>query len=83
MAKLLEESGKDIAYYENIEGGHGGAANNSQQAFMRTLASEFLWRQLTGDAPVVAPEAPPTRWSPSSRRWPTSQDGGLRALQAC
>jgi prolyl oligopeptidase len=55
MAKLLEESGKDVAYYENIEGGHGGAANNAQQAFMRTLASEFLWRQLTGDAPEVAP----------------------------
>lgn len=55
MAHLLAESGMDIAYYENIEGGHGGAANNAQQAFMRTLAYEFLWRQLTGDAPELGP----------------------------
>ncbi len=58
MAARLLEAGKDVAYYENIEGGHGGAANNAQQAFMRTLAYEFLWRQLTGDAPkeAAAPE---------------------------
>jgi prolyl oligopeptidase len=55
LAKLLAESSKDIAYYENIEGGHGGAANNAQSAFMRTLASEFLWRQLTGEAPDLGP----------------------------
>ena len=29
-------------YYENIEGGHGGAADNKQQAFMTVLYFEFL-----------------------------------------
>ena len=55
LAHLLGESGENIAYYENIEGGHGGAANNAQKAFMKTLAYEFLWRQLTGDAPELGP----------------------------
>lgn len=52
MAELARSMGKNVAYYENIEGGHGGAANNGQQAFMRTLGYRFLWRQLTGDAPA-------------------------------
>ena len=34
-------------YYENGEGGHGGAADNKQQAFMATLAYNFLWEALT------------------------------------
>ncbi len=55
MAHLLSESGLNLSYYENIEGGHGGAANNAQQAFMRTLAYEYLWRNLTGDAPEMGP----------------------------
>ena len=33
-------------YYENIEGGHGGAANNEQRAFMAALAYTFLWNEL-------------------------------------
>ena len=35
-------------YYENIEGGHGGAADNKQRAFMSTLAYDFLEQALTG-----------------------------------
>ena len=31
---------------QNIEGGHGGAANNEQEAHMRALAYTFLWQQL-------------------------------------
>lgn len=46
MAKMLE-AGKDVRYYENIEGGHGGAANNAQAAHMSALAYTFLWQQLT------------------------------------
>ena len=45
MAKMAE-AGKDVRYYENIEGGHGGAANNAQQAHMNALAFTFLWQQL-------------------------------------
>ncbi|MGO1542542.1 MAG: prolyl oligopeptidase family serine peptidase, partial [Luteimonas sp.] len=44
-AKMLE-AGKDVRYYENIEGGHGGAANNRQAAHMDALFYTFLWQQL-------------------------------------
>ena len=36
-----------MLYYENGEGGHGGAADNKQRAFMTTLAYDFLWGALT------------------------------------
>ncbi len=49
MAKM-SEMGHDVRYYENIEGGHGGAANNRQSAHMNALAYTFLWQQLRGDA---------------------------------
>ncbi|NLW95508.1 prolyl oligopeptidase family serine peptidase [Luteimonas wenzhouensis] len=45
MAKMLE-AGKDVRYYENIEGGHGGAADNRQAAHMDALYLTFLWQQL-------------------------------------
>lgn len=46
MAARLAETGQPVSYYENIEGGHGGAADNRQLAFKSALAYEFLWRQL-------------------------------------
>ncbi|MHB8912109.1 MAG: prolyl oligopeptidase family serine peptidase [Lysobacter sp.] len=46
MAKMLEAD-KDARYYENIEGGHGGSANNAQAAHMSALAFTFLWNQLS------------------------------------
>jgi prolyl oligopeptidase len=46
MVARMQEQGHEVLYYENIEGGHGGAANNQQAAFMATMAYEFLWRQL-------------------------------------
>ncbi len=45
MAKM-KEMGFDVRYYENIEGGHGGAADNAQAAHMNALAYTFLWQQL-------------------------------------
>lgn len=48
MTAALEIAQKDILYYENIEGGHGGSANNKQAAFMSSLAYTFLWNQLNG-----------------------------------
>lgn len=45
MAKM-EAQGHNVLYYENIEGGHGGAANNRQSAFMQALAYTFLRQQL-------------------------------------
>ena len=35
-----------VLYYENIEGGHGGAADSKQQAFMNVLYLEFLKKEL-------------------------------------
>ncbi|WBB82441.1 prolyl oligopeptidase family serine peptidase [Micromonospora sp. WMMD882] len=49
MAARLREHGHDVAYYENVEGGHGAAANNEQRAFVWALTLEFLWQRLTGD----------------------------------
>ncbi|MCK5945255.1 MAG: S9 family peptidase, partial [Planctomycetes bacterium] len=45
MARMMEQ-GHDVLYYENIEGGHGGAADNKQAAFMSALAWTFLWEVL-------------------------------------
>jgi prolyl oligopeptidase len=47
MAKM-ESQGHSVLYYENIEGGHGGAANNKQSAFMQAIAYTFLKKQLFG-----------------------------------
>ena len=46
MVARMREMGHDVTYYENIEGGHGGAADNAQSAFMWALVYEFLWRRL-------------------------------------
>jgi len=46
MTARLRELAKPVLYYENIEGGHGGAADNRQRAFMDALGWTFLWREL-------------------------------------
>ncbi|MFK3982430.1 prolyl oligopeptidase family protein [Micromonospora sp. NPDC050397] len=47
MVALLREYGHDVSYYENVEGGHGAAADNAQRAVKWALILEFLWRRLT------------------------------------
>jgi prolyl oligopeptidase len=47
MAALMLAAGKDVTYYENIEGGHGGAANNAQAAYMAATHWTFLWTRLS------------------------------------
>ncbi|WP_156746329.1 prolyl oligopeptidase family protein, partial [Mycobacterium sp. 1423905.2] len=47
MTAALEASGHQVWYYENIEGGHGGAADNEQLAFKSALSYSFLWQTLT------------------------------------
>lgn len=53
MVAKLWDLGKDkdwpVHYYENIEGGHGGAADSKQSAFMTSLAHDFMWNALTSD----------------------------------
>jgi prolyl oligopeptidase len=46
MMARMKQQGHDVLYYENIEGGHGGAANNEQAAFMQALAYSFLKKKL-------------------------------------
>jgi prolyl oligopeptidase len=53
MAARMIELGHDTTYYENIEGGHGGAADNAQSAQMRAQAWTFLLQRLAG-APAAA-----------------------------
>ncbi len=46
MTAALEAAGHHVQYYENIEGGHAGAADNAQTAFRSALIYEFLHRTL-------------------------------------
>jgi prolyl oligopeptidase len=46
MTAALEAAGHRVWYYENIEGGHAGAADNAQVAFKSALSFSFLWRML-------------------------------------
>jgi prolyl oligopeptidase len=46
MAARMMAQGHDVLYFENIEGGHGGAANNEQSARMWAQTFSFLWREL-------------------------------------
>ncbi len=48
MFARMQEQGHDSLYYENIEGGHGAAANNQQAAYMSALAFTFLFKELGG-----------------------------------
>ncbi|MCV7421167.1 S9 family peptidase [Mycobacterium yunnanensis] len=50
MTAALEAAGHRVRYYENVEGGHAGAADNAQTAFRSALIYEFLHRML-GDEP--------------------------------
>ncbi|ADG98442.1 Prolyl oligopeptidase [Segniliparus rotundus DSM 44985] len=46
LAARFEERGHPVLYYENIEGGHGMAADNKQTAFMTALAYRFFTNRL-------------------------------------
>lgn len=46
MTAALEAAGHPVWYYENIEGGHAGAADNAQTAFKSALSYSFLHRML-------------------------------------
>ncbi len=46
MAAKMMGLGYDVHFYENIEGGHGAAADNKEMAFMNALQYTFLWDRL-------------------------------------
>lgn len=50
MVAALQAAGHQVWLYENIEGGHAGAADNEQAAFKAALSYSFLWRSLGGHA---------------------------------
>ena len=50
-AAKLADLGYDFFYYENIEGGHGGTANQEQLAYRTALEYVYFIRQLMGEAP--------------------------------
>ena len=46
MAAMLEDMGQEFFYYENIEGGHGGTANQEQLAMRTALEYAYFIRML-------------------------------------
>jgi prolyl oligopeptidase len=46
MVARMQAQGHDVLYFENIEGGHGGAADNEQRANLMGLEFAYLWMQL-------------------------------------
>ncbi len=45
VAKMMKQ-GHKVYYYENTEGGHAGAANNKQRAYMVALEYAYLYKKL-------------------------------------
>ena len=56
-AAKLRELGYPFYYYENIEGGHGGTANQEQLAMRTALEYVYFMRQLMGGPAFNAPTA--------------------------
>jgi prolyl oligopeptidase len=46
MVAKMTAMKKPVYYWENIEGGHGAAANLKQRAYMWALAYAYLWKML-------------------------------------
>lgn len=54
MVAQMDAASKDVLFFENTEGGHAGAADNTQRAKMGALAWEFLWQHLEGEGGLHA-----------------------------
>lgn len=46
MAARMEEMRGQVLFWENVEGGHRGSADNRQTAYRDALAYQFLWDRL-------------------------------------
>ena len=46
MMALMADQGHNVHFYENVEGGHAGAADNKQTAFRNALVYEFFRKTL-------------------------------------
>jgi prolyl oligopeptidase len=49
MVAKMKEQGHEVLYFENIEGGHSGAADNKQAAHMAALGYTFLIKELSAE----------------------------------
>lgn len=78
MAARLHEDRHDVYYYENIEGGHGGASNNEQQAFLWALTLEFLWQKLAAST-APAQHTPADNRSSTPTAEPSTTDASTAA----
>ncbi|MFE0764454.1 prolyl oligopeptidase family serine peptidase [Streptomyces smyrnaeus] len=52
MAARMRDRGLPVRYFENTGGGHAGAADHEQAAFVEALTHTFLWRTLSGEGRV-------------------------------
>ena len=52
MAAKMIDQGHEVLYYENIEGGHGGAANLEQSAYINALIFSYLHARLGPETPA-------------------------------
>ncbi|MET9863445.1 prolyl oligopeptidase family serine peptidase [Streptomyces smyrnaeus] len=52
MAARMRARGLPVRYFENTGGGHAGAADHEQAAFVEALTHTFLWRTLSGEGRV-------------------------------
>jgi prolyl oligopeptidase len=55
MVARMQAQGHEVLYYENIEGGHGGAADNEQRAHLQALEYTFLWSTLSNAPGTASP----------------------------
>lgn len=46
MVAKLRADHQNVLYYENVEGGHAGAANSEQAAFLSAMTQVFLWKHV-------------------------------------
>lgn len=46
MVAKMQDMGYKVFYYENMEGGHGGASTNDQYARSAALVYSYLWSKL-------------------------------------
>ena len=46
MVAKMQAQGHPVLYYENIEGGHGAAADAAQRAHLQALQFSYLWMKL-------------------------------------
>lgn len=49
LTLALQQAGQPVDYYENPEGGHAGAADNKQVAFMEALVEGWIEAKVLGD----------------------------------